>query len=374
MENTYIGVSDFIEMGSDNRPFDEVAAINLYNNTAQDLVYESFLFHVDFKECDIQTDIEDNLLLMELQDTYQQSLIGVLGVQRETIKYSVYTGNNSYIDIVTTVTPNVIYLGKSTNINVSMNFIQNNIGARIVYDTKFFDDQMGIKLSIYDHTGTQLESESLMGVNFIIDGKVYYPRIDGSVRIKVAEKVSNVLTKLTIDTTNNKTLATGVYTIRIEAFGSPDGVCYGMELPNYTEIPLTIINGAYGLKIATDENSKIIDKTTGKTLNDNNDLDATIEYSSGLENPKIAVVLERRDYLTQYSTQYNLVDLQDYVLEILTSTGNENEYTVTNTPIATNLFSATMKENLKTGTYRLVFRLYDNTNYIGESYEYIVIK
>ena len=33
-----------------------------------------------------------------------------------------------------------------------------------------------------------------------------------------------------------------------------------------------------------------------------------------------------------------------------------------------------MKENLKSGTYKLVFKLYDDDAFVGEAYDYIVIK
>ena len=36
--------------------------------------------------------------------------------------------------------------------------------------------------------------------------------------------------------------------------------------------------------------------------------------------------------------------------------------------------SLTLKENLISGTYKLVYKLYDGNNYIGEDYEYIIIK
>jgi len=367
-------ISDFVEMGSDNRPFDEEAASNIYHDTSQDLVYESFLFHLDFKECNIQQDMSDNTLLMELQDPSQNTILGVLGIQRDTIKYSVYTNKDASINVGTTINNNILYLGKSVDINISTNFVQNLVASQVIYDTKFFDDQMGIKISIYDNNGNQLANESLLGVDFIINGKIYYPSIDGGVRIKIADKVSNVITKLTIDTKNNTTLATGLYKIKIEAFGSPDGICYGTELPDYTDIPITIINGAYGLKVITNDDSKILDKETGNILNGSNILSFSIEYSSGLENPNIALVLERRNYDTPYAKDYEEVDLEDYISEILSPAYNQYEYMVTNAPAAINQFSVTMKNNLETGTYRLVFRLYDNNTYIGEAYEYIIIK
>ena len=37
-------------------------------------------------------------------------------------------------------------------------------------------------------------------------------------------------------------------------------------------------------------------------------------------------------------------------------------------------FSYILKENLVSGTYKLVYKVYDGDNFVGETYEYIVIK
>lgn len=75
-------------------------------------------------------------------------------------------------------------------------------------------------------------------MNFTLNGIKYYPRIDGTVRICTAEKVSNVLSKIKVDTANNTVLATGDYTIRVESFGSPDGIYYGIESSDTAEVKL----------------------------------------------------------------------------------------------------------------------------------------
>lgn len=71
---------------------------------------------------------------------------------------------------------------------------------------------------------------------------------------------------------------------------------------------------------------------------------------------------------------YNLVDLSDYILVPLDMTDKENEYKVTDNPEATNTVTMYFDSNLVTGTYRFVFKLYDNDQYIGETYEYVIIK
>ena len=169
-------------------------------------------------------------------------------------------------------------------------------------------------------------------------------------------------------------LATGDYKIRIESFGSSDGIYYGLTASDMIELDLRIINSSYGLKVTTGDTFKIIDKDTGFTENDNNTLTSLIEYSSGLSDPNIAISLYRRDYSETFSQDYNLVDLADYVKDYLSPTARNNEYVVTNSPTSSINHTLLLKSNLTTGTYKLVYKLYDGDNYVGEAYEYMVIK
>ena len=76
-----------------------------------------------------------------------------------------------------------------------------------------FDKKLGIKITIYNSNGNKLNSDSLLGINFELDGPKYYPRIDGTTRICIADKVTDVLAKIKIGTKNNTTLAAGDYKI-----------------------------------------------------------------------------------------------------------------------------------------------------------------
>ena len=55
LDNKYIyKFSDFIGMGTDNLPFDEQVANLSYYNETHDIIYENFIFQVDFKETNIR--------------------------------------------------------------------------------------------------------------------------------------------------------------------------------------------------------------------------------------------------------------------------------------------------------------------------------
>ena len=160
----------------------------------------------------------------------------------------------------------------------------------------------------------------------------------------------------------------------IESFGSSDGIYYGLTASDSIELNITIINSAYGLKVVTNDTAKIVDKETGNTVDGTNSLVSTVEYSSALDDPNITVSLYRRTYNDVYSREYEQVNLQDYVSNSLETTNKEKEYIAFNNPNSSQDFFLNLKSELLTGTYKLVYKLYDGENYVGEAYEYIVIK
>ena len=374
-QNKYVyNISDFTAMGSNDGKYDEKSACDNYYNAGRDLIYENFIFHINFADSSLENSIEQNTLLMELRDTENQTLLGVLGIQRDTMKYTVYNGKDATIKLSGDLNPETLYLGNTLNLNVVTNFTQTVVNSKTVYDTQYFDKKLGVKISIYDNNGNRLNSDSLFGVNFELDGKLYYPRVDGTTRICIADKVTDVLARLKLNTQNNTTLATGDYKIKIESFGSSDGIYYGLTASDKIELNVRIINSQYGLKVTTEDELKIVDKDTGFTLNGNGTFTSKIEYSSGLSNPSIAVSLYRRDYTDTYSEKYNLVDLTDYVKDYMSPTTREKEYSVSVKPTNEINHTFLLKDNLVSGTYKLVYKLYDDDTYVGEAYEYIVIK
>ena len=83
----------------------------------------------------------------------------------------------------------------------------------------------------------------------------------------------------------------------------------------------------------------------------------------------------RRKYDRVYTTEYEVVDLQDYTDDTLVSTHTQRSYLIVQNPRATNTFSVALADgDLLTGTYRLDFELYDRNSMIGKHEVSIVIK
>ena len=122
--------------------------------------------------------------------------------------------------------------------------------------------------------------------------------------------------------------------------------------------------------------SKIIDAKTGTLEDGTNRIVMQVGYESALENPNITISLYRRKYDETFSLDYEMVNLEDYITTTLNPADTENqyEYVFSNSPTGSQNHYITFKSDLVTGTYKLVYKLYDGKNYVGEAYEYIIIK
>ena len=171
-------LNDFIAMGSETEKYNEQEASRNYYLQEQDIVYENFIFHINFADTNMTENIENNSLLMELRNDEGQILIGVYGNQREIMKYSVYCNKDATINLSGNIDPQTIYLGDTTIFNIETEFTQESLNGVRIYDTQYFDKKLGIKISVYDKDGNKLSIDSLLGVNFELDGEKYYPRVD----------------------------------------------------------------------------------------------------------------------------------------------------------------------------------------------------
>jgi hypothetical protein len=368
-------LSKFVRMGSSNvnNHYDDALKNSLYYDSSTHYAEEEFIFIVDFKEAGIEEDVLEKQLLLELRNSDDEIILSVIGVEQQQLFYNLYADRDSIIDVDATMAKNEIYIGEQVNVNVYTNFVQQKVSTNPIVDTNFDDYKSGIKITILDSNDNVVNGPSLMGLSYTIGNNTYYPRFDGTTRINVAERIANVSTRIIINTEGSN-LASGDYKLLIESFASPDGIYYGLTSSDSVEIPFVIKNTIYGLMVTGDNGEFVIDKTTGVNDNGTNTITFNINYSSGLINPNLRISLYRRDYNEVYSERYNLVDLQDYVTNEFEETNLEKVYMLYNPPTSTMTTTLTLKEGLVSGTYRVVFGLYDNDTFIGNVYKYIVIK
>lgn len=360
-------LSMFTKMGSksNNSNYDDASKNNIYYDGVNSS--EEFIFIVDFSDTNIESNKLNNTLLIEIRDSNEESIITVLGIQHSQLTYNLYANMDSKINITTTPSDNPLYIGYNDIFDVLIDYTSASLSDTTITDTQYFDSKLGVQIYIKNNDNNVVSGTDLTGTYFSVDGVRYYPDIDGYTHIKLSDKIGNTR-KWIIFNTENSSLATGSYTFVIEAFASTDGIYYSRGNPEYSNIPISIINSTYGLNPVLDNNSVIF-----STDNDKN-LKFTITYTSLLDNPNIRLALYRRNYDEVYDTNYTLVDLKDYVNQQLFSTSNRYEYMLVSNPNPTNEFTLLLKNELISGTYRLCFRLYDDDTQIGEIIRYIIIK
>lgn len=370
-------LSSFMRMGSldtTNKYSDATSNAIYWDNTNHRAV-EEFIFIVDFADTNISNDMSDCSLLLDMLDEDDNVIRSVLGIQRGNLIYNIHANHQSAITVDAEVSKNLVYVGDIEDLRVTINFNQSdeNSPARII-DTTYYEQKLGIKISIINPLGNQVNGVDLMGISFTLDGETYYPRSDGTLRIKVADRVANAYSNIKINT-ENSSLASGVYTIKVEGFYSADGIYFGSTPNTVDTVTFRLMNELYGLKATIPETELIFDNVTGRNTSSTDELNVTLDYSGAIIEPNIKVALYRRSYEDTYDMNYNIVDLADYVSDELEEYGNNSKiYNLIDEVESTNTYTFHMNSGLVSGTYRLEFRLYDGTSYVGNIIRYIIIK
>ena len=369
-------LSKFVKMGSSspNNTYDEETLKNIYYNSTNKMAVEEFIFIVDFCDAEVASNYLETSLLMEIRTSTEQTIYSVLGTQHDSMKYDLYYNSDGIIDVEASLSDNVIHIGNDTTLRVTTTFRQNKDNSNNnILDTTYYDNKLGIKLTIFDENNNQVNGVDLMGVSFIYNGITHYPRSDGSIRINLAEKVANVYSSIIIDTSDGN-LSGGNYTLKIESFYSPDGIYYGIESSDECDVSFRIMEKNYGLDMVIDDEYLIIDHETSHNLKDNKNFNFNILYSSSLVDPNLRIALFRRTYNNIYDLSYELVDVKDYLDGTLNNTDDANVYKFFINPGSNVNNQYKLKDNLKTGTYKLVVYLYDGNVNVGNIYKYFVIK
>lgn len=210
--------NDFKHMDSTDRPYNK--DVEYYNSTL-DLMYEEFIVQVDFEDTEISDNLESQHLYIQLRDNWDDSVAFTVNSDTYPMIFSVYNDIEADASINMTLNKNILYMGESLNIALETEYKYNkNENQDVVYDTTHIDDMLGVRFTI--SSGSQmLTSQDLEGIYISYRGSNYFAKADGTYRMKIADAVANVLTEMTLYTTNGH-LETGTYTITAESFGSID--------------------------------------------------------------------------------------------------------------------------------------------------------
>jgi hypothetical protein len=367
---------------STNNHYDDAASNNRYYNSSNNSAFEEFIFTVDFSNANVTQPVTSKLYLELRKSSDNSTIITPLASQGDRMKFSLYTDANTQLITTGTLSSDTLYVGESITLNLDTEYHQavDPLTQQTLYDTAYDDYQLGSTITFFDSNGLQLDDQSLLGVVININGTNYYAQTDGTYRVNLAGKVATVSSVVTIDTASSN-MPSGEYTMRIDTFGSYDGL-YSGELKNEPLIlPITVLNNKYGLLVESSDVSITHDKNDGTDEDGEREIDFVITTSSGQNNPNLRVRLERRTYNdeTTYGDltyEYETVNFEDIFEDELTvADANRKLYYVTQDLPENINFSLTVKEGpLTTGTYRIVFGIYDGNNYIGSVYRYLIIR
>lgn len=375
-------LSDFIKMDSidTNNTYNDQTNNDIYLHEDINYVMEEFIFIFDFKETEDQGEQLAKSILFELRNNEDRTILSVLGIRQNLMNYNLYETSNVVLSETLTIDSEYLYYNtdKDTTYRTSIEYNQTDLRESIV-DTNYESSSMGVNITFYDNTNSLVSSSQLSSTTITIDGKTHYVDSNGIFRIKLSDKVSNLTKTMKIYT--GVSLPTGTYTMKIALFASNDGLHNSSDKEaTILEQQIVVVGNENLILVDIDDSSQLIIGETGLNMADSSDEKFTITYASVLENPNIRLSVYRRDTssaTTNNYVEYNAKDLFynsfNYPQTPLSKQSNY-EYMISTSPKASMQFTYNLRENLKSGTYKFVFRLYDGNQLIDEDYKYIIIR
>ena len=217
--------------------------------------------------------------------------------------------------------------------------------------------------------------------------EVYKAGDDGVIRVPLSEGLSVLQKKYTLSLTQYNVPA-GNYVAKVYFFTSDDGKYYGGETKIVKEFYITFINKRVGLVgIEAIDGSRILNKATRNNLEGNQNVDINVKVGAPSSGTNVRVELYKRNATytenedgtkTYTGTEYTPVDLKT-VLDgdwktpeeagMSNTEGATTEYVIMEkrnyaAPVEEEIvqFENTLKENVSTGEYKLVFKAcFDDT-------------
>ena len=376
-------LSDFIKMGStstSNRYNDQDANKKYYSETHKRTI-EEFIFIFDFKNTNTTGSHLNNSILFELRNNEDRALVSVLGIRQDIMNYNTYDSSNVVLKENVSNSNEYLYYNVPNLIEYStiVDYDQTE-NRQAIIDTNYESSNMGINVSIFDSSNNQLSSSMLSGTSIKIDNTNYYVDSDGVYRIKLAGKVSNLNKNIYLTVDN--LLPAGSYTLKFMLFASSDGLHSSTSLAASTiEIPVVVVGNNNSIVVDTNDKTKVVDGKTG--LNDDglNINKYVIKYYSELSNPNVRLSLYKRSVSTKDTTSYEEIDINKIFKNSLLTPKDANyiaqtkyEKLITMNETGNTTLNLEFNNELISGTYKLVFSLYDKNQKIDEEIKYIIIK
>ncbi len=364
-------LSNFIKMGSTstNNTYDDKVANKLYYNDG--LVDEEFIFIFDFKNTTQTGEHLNNKMLFELRNGDGFCVKSVYGLRQDVMVYNLYDKTNAVLEQRISNNSEYLYYNIDENIGYSTSINYNKtINQQSIIDTNYESNSMGLNVTFYTSSGDVVSSSLLSSSSIKIDGVDYFADSDGIFRIKLANKVSNVTRTVTISVGNG--LPAGKYTMRYTLFASEDGL-HNSDTEGSTSQDFTVyvVSSNNTITVDCDDKDKVVDGDKGLNMNSRKFNTYDINYTSDLNNPSVRVEVYKRDITDSNSLVFTSVPFDTLFSNVLPSySGNEMILNAKNK----DSIDFNLVDNLTSGTYRVVFKLYDNSQLIDQDIKYVIVK
>ena len=368
-------LSSFIKMDSTstNNTYQDSVANQIYYDADAGLVDEEFIFIFDFKECSQVTgDHLENSILFELRTAEDRTVFNVLGIREGLMVYNTYESSNVVLQQTIENTESYLYYNIPDDLNYSTQIRYDETENRqSVIDTNYESSSMGLNIIFLDRNDEQVSSSLLIGTYFKIDNVQHFADGDGVFRIKLAGKVSNLIRNASLMVYKN--LPAGQYTIRYTLFASDDGL-HNSDPANSVsrEFQVTVVSSDNAIVSSCQNYTKIVDGDTGMNMNNSVVNTYTVEYRSVLSNPNFRIEVYKRALTNASTVEYASVAFNTlFKTSLSPATGNEVYIQMGNQ--ASKNFDFQLQDNLTSGTYRVVFKLYDNNQLIDSDEQYVIV-
>lgn len=359
---------------------DSTSQTNLYNDQTNNLIYfdsetglvdEEFIFIVDFKNTNVSGDHLNNKFSFELRNGDDWPFINVVSAREPYMLYSTYESSNIVLSQTFEDREDYLYYNIGDEFTYKTKVLYNETENRqSVIDTNYEYSSMGLNISFLKD-GETVSSSLLVGSNIFFNNQEYYADGDGIYRIKLADKVSNIEKNASI--VINKNLPSGNYTMRYVLFASPDGL-HNSKYANSViqDFPVTVVSADNSITATCGDDTKLVDGETGLNHAGSKINTYKIEYTSQLSNPNIHMEVLKRNIDDINTTQFTSVDFQTLFKNHLQE-ANDNEVYVDMLGQTEKTLDLELADELTSGTYRIVFKLYDNNQLIDQDIKYVIV-
>ena len=380
-EATY-PLSNFIQMASttSSNVYDDAIMNQVYYHDDLKLVMEEFVFLFDFNDSSFDGESKDNSILLELRNGEDRSVVPVLGIRQGLMRYSLYKTSNVVLKQDVQFSEYAYYeTNNILNLSTRVTYDQTENRDSII-DTNYESSCMGWNITLIDQSGNKVSSSLLSGTYIEINQTLYFADSDGVFRIKLADKVSNL--SPIVYFYPGHLLPAGVYTLKMSLFASDDGLHPSGNLSDEeNSLVFTLISDDNMIVASSKPESKIIDGYLGITSDGKDTISFQLHAKSQLLKPNLRIRVYRRSSDSYDTLEYEEINFSDLFTNML-SKPNDFGYNATSVYellLSTsfgldNTFTFRLQDQLKSGTYRIEFLLYNEDHLIDSDFEQIIIK